>query len=44
MASELPENYTFQFIYDAPTDWENTLVFHAQMSGFVTIVRQFASK
>ena len=45
MAADLPENYlerldAFQFILDVPTDWETTIVPHAQIGDYVTVVRK----
>jgi len=44
MAADLPENYegnkAFQFIKDVPTDWEKTLVLHAEINEFVTYARK----
>jgi alpha-glucosidase len=44
MAADLPENYenqpAFQFILDAPVDWQDTQVLHAAIGDYVTIVRQ----
>ncbi|HQV34475.1 MAG TPA: glycoside hydrolase family 97 catalytic domain-containing protein, partial [Calditrichia bacterium] len=45
MAADLPENYrkhmdAFQFIKDVAVDWETTLVPHAQIGDYVTVVRK----
>jgi alpha-glucosidase len=44
MAADLPENYenqpAFQFIKDVPVDWEITMVPHAQIGDYITIVRK----
>ncbi|MBL7033025.1 MAG: glycoside hydrolase family 97 protein [Candidatus Delongbacteria bacterium] len=44
MAADLPEHYenqpAFKFIEDVPVDWETTLVPHARVGEYITIVRQ----
>ena len=44
MAADLPENYdgqpAFEFIKSVPSDWETTVVLHAAIGDYVTIVRK----
>ena len=44
MAADFPENYegrpAFQFITDAPADWQDTRVLHAQIGDYITIARK----